>query len=140
MIVLDTNVISELMKSDPDSRVVDWLDSQSSNEVWTTSINIFEIVFGLESLSDGRRKKNLTEAFLGVLEVDLQERVLEFDLSSGKSAGAISAKLFGLGRPVEVRDVQIAGIVATRNATLATRNLKHFRDCGIALINPWDSK
>ena len=137
MHVLDTNVISELMKTDPDPQVIAWLDSQSTGSVWTTSISIFEISFGLNALPDGTRKRSLQNAFEAMLADDLEYHVLDFDRTAANRAGEISAKLQGFGRPVEIRDVQIAGIVSVRNAILATRNLKHFQDTDISLVNPW---
>ncbi len=137
MLVLDTNVISELMKAEPDPAVIAWLDAQASDSVWTTSISVFEISFGLNSLPDGKRKRGLQEAFEAMLAEELEHHVLDFDQAAADRAGEISAKLHGLGRPVEIRDVQIAGIVSVRHAVLATRNLKHFRDTGISLVDPW---
>lgn len=137
MLVLDTNVISELMKVKPDPAVVNWLDGQTPDSVWITSISVFEISFGLNSLPNGKRKRALQQAFENMLAEDLEHHVLDFDQAAAERAGEISAKLHSLGRAVEVRDVQIAGIVSVRHATLATRNLKHFRDTGIASVNPW---
>jgi toxin FitB len=137
MLVLDTNVISELMKVEPDPVVIAWLDAQASDSVWTTSISVFEISFGLNSLPDSKRKRALQEAFEAMLAEELEHHVLDFDQAAADRAGEISAKLHGLGRPVEIRDVQIAGIVSVRHSVLATRNLKHFRDTGISLVDPW---
>lgn len=137
MLVLDTNVISELMKVKPDPAVVNWLDGQTPDSMWITSISVFEISFGLNSLPNGKRKRALQLAFENMLAEDLEHHVLDFDQAAAERAGEISAKLHSLGRVVEVRDVQIAGIVSVRHATLATRNLKHFRDTGIASVNPW---
>ena len=137
MLVLDTNVISELMKTEPDPQVIAWLDAQSTGSVWTTSISIFEISFGLNALPGGKRKRALQDAFDAMLAEDLEYHVLDFDRAAANRAGEISAKLHGLGRPVEIRDVQIAGIVSVRHAILATRNLKHFQDTNTSVINPW---
>ena len=137
MHVLDTNVISELMKTAPDPQVTAWLDAQSTGSVWTTSNSIFEISYGLNALPDGKRKRSLQSAFEAMLAEDLEYHVLDFDRTAASRAGVISAKLHGLGRPVEIRDVQIAGIVPVRNAILATRNLKHFQDTDISLVSPW---
>lgn len=137
MLVLDTSVISEVMKAKPDPQVITWLDSQPSNSVWTTSVSVFEISFGLNSLPDGKRKRALQDAFEAMLKEELRHHILDFDRAAAKRAGEISAKLHGLGRPVEVRDVQIAGIVSVRHAILATRNSKHFHDMNISLVNPW---
>ena len=138
MLVLDTNVISELMKFEPDRQLIAWLDAQSTDSVWTTSISVFEIRFGLEILPSGKRKKALQDAFDAMLGEELSDHVLDFDRVAAVQAGEIAARLHGLGRPVEIRDVQIAGIVSVRHAILATRNLKHFQDTGISLVNPWD--
>lgn len=138
MLVLDTNVISEVMKAKPDPQVIAWLDSQPANSVWTTTVSVFEISFGLNSLPDGKRKRVLQDAFEVMLTEDLGYHILDFDRAAANRAGEISAKLHGLGRPVEVRDVQIAGIVSVRHAILATRNSKHFQDIDISLVNPWD--
>ena len=137
MLVLDTNVISELMKTEPDPQVIAWLDAQSTGSVWTTSISIFEISFGLNALPEGKRKRALQDAFDAMLAEDLDYHVLDFDRVAANRAGEISANLHGLGRPVEIRDVQIAGIVSVRHAILATRNLKHFKDTDTSLVNPW---
>jgi predicted nucleic acid-binding protein len=137
MIVLDTNVISALMKSNPDRRVVDWLNDQSTESIWTTSVCLFEILFGLNVMTKGKRRETLQSAFEQALIDDLGGRVLDFDSSAAREAATISAKLCSKGAPVEIRDVQIAGIVSARKATLATRNTKHFLATEIKLIDPW---
>lgn len=136
MIVLDTSVISALMRIDPVPAVVAWLDAQPSESVWTTSVCIFEIRYGLNILPQGQKRKLLQEAFEQALEHDLEGRVLDFDLTAAREAAAIAARLRAVGQPVEVRDVQIAGIVAARRGTLATRNTPHFMHTGIPLVNP----
>jgi predicted nucleic acid-binding protein len=137
LIVLDTNVVSALMRREPDPIVVAWLDSQPAESIWTTSITVFEIRLGLEILVTGRRRRQLEEAFATALEEDFENRVLPFDQAAADFAGRIAAERRRAGRTVEIRDVQIAGIVAARKATLATGNLRHFEGCGLALVNPW---
>lgn len=137
MILLDTNVLSALMRREADSTVVAWLDAQPPESIWTTSITVFEIRFGLEILAKGRRRKALEEAFASALDEDFDGRVLAFDQAAAEAAAAIAARRREAGRPVEIRDVQIAGITAARKATLATRNIRHFEGAGIALIDPW---
>jgi predicted nucleic acid-binding protein len=137
VIVLDTNVISALMRRDIDLMLVAWLDSQPAESVWTTAVTVFEIGFGLEILADGRRRRQLADAFDRVLEDDLEGRVLPFEQSAAQEAAAIAAGRRRAGRPIEFRDAQIAGIVATRRGTLATRNTRHFKDLAIALVDPW---
>ncbi len=137
MIVLDTNVVSALMRSEPDPIVVAWLDGLPPESVWTTSITVFEVRLGLEILAAGRRRRQLEEAFAKALEEDFESRVLPFDQGAAQAAGRIAAERRRAGRTVEIRDVQIAGIVNLRKATLATRNLRHFEDCGLTLVDPW---
>jgi toxin FitB len=137
VILLDTNVLSAVMRDEADPVVVSWLDSQSPQSIWTTAITVFEIRFGLEILGDGRRRQRLEEAFVKALEEDLDGRVLPFDQPAALAAGVIAADQRRQGRPIEIRDVQIAGIAATREAALATRNTRHFEGTEIPLLNPW---
>jgi toxin FitB len=136
VIVLDTNVLSALMRRNIDPIVVAWLDDQPAESVWTTAVTVFEIAFGLEILADGRRRRQLEDAFARLLEDDLEGRVLPFEQSAAQEAASIAARRQA-GRPIEIRDAQIAGIVAARRGTLATRNTRHFDDLGIALVDPW---
>lgn len=138
MIVLDTNVLSALMQSAPDPAVVNWLDSQPSESIWTTSVTVFEIRYGLNILPAGKKRRILQDNFEQALQQDLEGRVLDFDVSAAQEAAIIAAQLRSAGRPVEIRDVQIAGIVAARRGALATRNTEHFIETGVLLINPWE--
>lgn len=137
MIVLDTNVISALMRTDPDAAVVAWLDAQPSESIWTTSITVFEIRFGLNILPASKRRRLLQDNFEQALQEDLEGRVLDFDASAAQASADIAARLRSKGRPVEIRDVQITGIVVARQGALATRNTKHFVDTGALLVDPW---
>lgn len=137
MILLDTNVLSALMRRKSDPVVVAWLDSQPPESIWTTAITVFEIRFGIEILSSGRQRRSLENAFAQALERDFDGRVLPFDQPAAQAAGAIAAERRRAGRTVEIRDVQIAGIAAARKAMLATRNTRHFEEVGINVINPW---
>ena len=137
MIVLDTNVISALMRQEADPVVVGWLDRQPPEDVWTTAVSVFEVLFGLELLAAGRRRRRLEDAFTRALEADFEGRVLPFEQTAARQAALIAARQRRAGRPVEIRDVQIAGIVAARRAVLATRNTRHFAGLGITLIDPW---
>lgn len=138
MIVLDTNVVSALMRSALEPKVIAWLDTQPAESIWTTSVCLFEIQCGLEIMTKGRKQQNLQEAFEQTLLQDLEGRVLDFDTSAAWEAAAITAKLRAAGRTIETRDAQIAGIVVSRRGTLATRNTRHFIDTGALLVNPWD--
>jgi toxin FitB len=136
MILLDTNVLSALMRHEPDPIIVAWLDNQPPDAIWTTTITTFEIRLGLKILADGRRRTALEEAFTRALEDDLDNRVLPFDQAAAEAAARIAAQQRAAGRPVEIRDVQIAGITTARKATLATRNIRHFVGTGISTTNP----
>jgi predicted nucleic acid-binding protein len=137
VILLDTNVLSALMRRDADPAVVAWLDGQPPESIWTTAITLFEVRFGLDLLADGRRRRRLEAAFAKALQEDFEGRVLSFDPAAAVAAAALAARRRRAGRPVEIRDVQIAGIAAARKATLATRNTRHFDGLGVALVNPW---
>lgn len=139
MILLDTNVLSALMQREPDAVVIAWLDAQPPESIWTTSITVFEVRFGLELLTAGKRRRFLEEAFAKAIEEDFENRVAVFDPAAATAAGRIAAERQRAGRPVEIRDVQIAGIAAARKATLATRNVRHFEGLGLDLVNPWSA-
>jgi toxin FitB len=137
LILLDTNILSALMLREPDPVVVSWLDSLPAESVWTAAVTVFEVRMGLEILPAGRRRDQLEESFAKALEEDFENRVLPFDHLAAEAAGRIAAERRQAGRPVEIRDVQIAGIARARRATLATRNVRHFEGCGVPLVNPW---
>lgn len=139
MILLDTNVVSALMRRDPEPAVVAWLDEQPAESIWTTSITVFEVRTGLELLKPGRRRQQLETAFDKLLSDELEGRVQAFDQAAAVAAGTIAADRQNSGRTLEIRDVQIAGIVTARKAMLATRNTRHFDGLGIDLVNPWSA-
>jgi toxin FitB len=137
VIILDTNVLSTLMRTIPDPPVVSWLDRQPAESVWITTITVFEARLGLALLPRGRRRRTLEEAFVHVLEEDLENRILDFDVAAATAAAVIAADRQRSGRPVDMRDTQIAGIALARRATLATRNVPHFKDLTIPVVDPW---
>jgi predicted nucleic acid-binding protein len=137
VVILDTNVLSALMQERPEPAVVAWLDGLASESIWTTAVTVFEIRFGLELLVPGHWRTRLEADFGRLLDEDLERRILPFDQAAAFEAAAIVAAARAAGRPVEVQDVQIAGIARSRRAALATRNARHFRDAGIPLIDPW---
>lgn len=136
MIVLDTNVLSALMRQTPDTKVIAWLDKQSRTSVWTTSVTMLEIRFGLQIMATGQRRSRLLEAFEALLE-KMGHRVAPFDDEAAAQAADLMASRQRKGRPVELRDTMISGIVSARHATLATRNLVHFEDLSVPVVNPW---
>jgi hypothetical protein len=137
VILLDTNVLSALMRLEMDAPVMTWINQQPPESIWTTSITVFEVRFGLELLESGRRRRSLEEAFDKVLSEDFEDRIVPFDEAAAQAAGRISAERRKVGRPVDIRDVQIAGIALDRRATLATRNMRHFEGLGVPLVDPW---
>ena len=137
MIILDTNVLSALMRQAADNNVVAWLDKQPRTSIWTTSVTILEIQFGLQILPAGKRRSRLIEAFETVLLEELGQRVAPFDTTAAQHASELMAARHKKGRPVELRDTMIAGIVLACHATLATRNTPHFEDLSVPVINPW---
>ena len=137
MIILDTNVLSALMRKAPDPPVIEWLDQQPAESIWITSITLFEARFGLALLPKGRRRSALESAFEELLVEDLEGRILDFDRPAAEAAAALAAERQRQGRTVDFRDTQIAGVVLARRATFATRNVKHFSDLGADVVNPW---
>lgn len=137
MILLDTNVLSALMRQAPDRQVVAWMDQQPRTSLWTTSVTILEIGFGLQILPAGTRRSSLMKAFDAVLEDKIARRVAPFDTPAAQHAGDLMALRHKQGHPGDLRDTMIAGIVLARRATLATRNTSHFEDLDIRVINPW---
>ena len=137
MIILDTNVLSALMRREREPRVSSWLDTVPNESVWTTSVTVFEVRFGLELMQAGRRRREMEQEFTDSLRDDLEGRILPLDSASAEAAARIAANNRQTGRPVEIRDVQIAGIAMARRATLATRNTRYFEGIGLSLVDPW---
>lgn len=137
MVLVDTNVLSALMRIAIEPAVERWFDAQSPESVWTTTITVFEIRFDLTLLAPGRRHDRLHDAFDIAIDDILGGRVLPFDRTAAEAAATLAARQRQIGRPVEIRDLQIAGIAVARKATLATRNFRHFENLGIVLVDPW---
>jgi toxin FitB len=137
MIVLDTNVLSALMRQSPDKQVIDWLDQQPRSSIWTTSVTILEIRFGLQILPIGKRRSALIQAFDKGLLDKIERRVAPFDTIAAQQAGDLMALRHKKGRVGELRDTMIAGIVLACHATLATRNTSHFEYLSVPIVNPW---
>lgn len=137
MIILDTNVVSALMRDTPDPKVSNWLDHQPEGSIWTTSITVFEIEAGLQIMPTGRRKTTLSDEFKRLLD-EIHHRVSVFGEEAARRAVSLAATRQREGRVGELRDTMIAGIVLANNASLATRNVPHFRDIPAKILNPWD--
>ena len=137
MIVLDTNVVSELMKESPYSRVTEWLSSRDGREVYTTAITRAEIEHGIARLPEGRRKAGLEQAATRLFLDVFERRVLGFYGKAATWYGWIMAQRERLGRPLSVLDAQIAAICKAAATSLATRNTSDFERLGLTLSNPW---
>lgn len=137
MIIVDTNVLSELMKQQPDARLLEWAQKTPSDQIWTTAICVAEINFGLQRLPTGKRRQGLLMA-LGQLMDNLGQRVLAFDRLAANHFGILAAEQERSGFSVGLADLQIAAIVAAHQGILATRNIKDFQNFEIKLFNPWE--
>jgi predicted nucleic acid-binding protein len=137
MIILDTNVLSELMRDVPNPAVLDWLDRQPSSSVWVSCISLMEIRFGLFRMPTGKRRERMLEEFEAILRDEIQERYAPFDASAATQTATLMALRNSKGRPMEYRDAMIAGTALSTKAVLATRNTSHFSDLSVSVVNPW---
>ena len=138
MIVLDTDVISEMMRSRPDEAVVDWYRKLSRRLLFTTSINCAEILAGIDMMTVGRRRTELAAQARAMFRTEFEGRIMTFDERAAEHYAHIFARRRRLGRRIDVLDAQIAAVTRAHGMRLATRNVKHFEDCDIHLINPWN--
>lgn len=136
MIIIDTNIISEMMRDGPDGRVAAWIESVG--RLHTTAVTLAEIDYGIARLPDGLRKNRLV-AMAGAVFADFDDVILPFDARAARRFGGIVAGRESAGRPIATADAQIAAICASRQATLATRNTADFEATDISLLNPWNS-
>ena len=136
MIVFDTNVVSELMRSEPSAVVVGWVRSRRASELYTTPITLAEVGYGIERLPDGSRKQ-LLRAVAEEVFAGFEEQVLPFDVEAARRYVAIVSERDRAGTPIDGFDAQIAAICRSHDAALATRNLKGFRGTGIEVLDPW---
>ena len=139
MIILDANVLSEMMRVERDRAFVRWILATDSAELFTTAIAQAEILFGLALLPEGRRRNLLMGAIEEMFAQNFAGRILPFDSASAEAYAAIAAQRRSLGHPIQPFDGQIAGIARSRDAVLATRNVKDFIECGLRLVNPWEA-
>ena len=138
MIVLDTNVLSELTRRTPEAGVVAWLDSFPETKIATTAITAAELLHGVSRLPAGQRKTALAAAVHALIDDDFQGRVEPFDATAASHYAAVVNERETLGRPISAADAQIAAICRARGAVLATRNIKDFEETGVELVNPWN--
>ena len=137
MIVLDTDVASGLMRPSRDTRLVSWFDAFPPESMWLTAVTVYELRYGVEALPQGRRRDELDRAINSALTDDFRGRVLPLDEAAAAIAASLAVSRRRQGRPIEIRDTLIAGIVLSRRAELATRNVRHFSDLEVPVIDPF---
>ena len=138
MIILDTNVLSELMRPQPNEFVLQWIAKYQASSLFITALTQAEILYGLELLPKGKRRTALKQAARAMFDLDFAQRILDFNSDAAQQFAAIAAKRKKIGRPISQIDAQIAAIAKSHNATLATRNVADFTECEINIINPWN--
>lgn len=139
MIILDTNVLSELMRPKPDRRVIEWLDIQDPMTVAISAVTVAEILYGIERMPHGRRRRTIAGLAASMFDEDFAGRIFPFDGEAAVHYARQVAASEKAGRPVHMADAQIAAICARRQATLATRNVNDFEPLGVKIVNPWNS-
>lgn len=139
MILLDTNVISELLRKRPGAAVMEWLDKHDREELWTASVVLAELLSGIALMPTGRRKRELREEVEAMISVDFQEQIIDFDLAAAREYGEILAARSKIGRPIREFDAQIAAVARVHHATVATRDANGFIGCGLTVIDPWST-
>jgi predicted nucleic acid-binding protein len=140
VIVLDTNVLSELLRATPSPVVLAWARAQDADAIFTTAVCEAEMLFGVAAMAEGRRQMALARAVDAILGTILGGRVLPFDRAAARFYGVLAAECRKAGRSVGIADLQIAAIARARNAgAIATRNTQHFAGCGLAIVDPWSA-
>jgi len=139
MILLDTNVVSEVMKTQPAEAVVAWLNGQDSERLFVSAVTIGEITYGLRILPDGKRRSGLRERFERFVVLAFDQRVLAYDESAARVYGELMGDRKELGLPMSVPDGQVAAIARLNHLAVATRNVLDFENCGIDVLNPFEA-
>lgn len=137
MIVLDTNVLSELVRRRPSERVLAWVDEQDASTLAITAITVAELLYGVARLDDGARKGALAAAVRGLVREDFADRVLAFDGAAAEHYADVVAERDRQGRPIGAADAQIAAICREHGAGLATRDSRGFAATGVEVLDPW---
>ena len=138
MVVLDTNVVSEMMKAAPSTTVLSWMNDQDASQLFLTAITVGEIRYGLRVLPQGKRRRSLEEGFERILAEGFAGRVLAFDEAAAHRYGEVMGRRQEIGRPLAIPDGQIASIAWSNGYAVATRNVQDFLECGVEVINPFD--
>lgn len=137
MIVLDTSVLSELMKREPSPTVIAWIEARTAASMFTTTLTLAEILYGIRLLPSGKRQNEIEEAAWEMFRTDFAGRVLSFDQDAAQAYAQVAALRHQAGRPITQFDAQIAAIALSRDGAVATRNIADFEGCGLDLIDPW---
>ncbi len=138
MVLIDTNIVSEIMSRSPSSNVVNWLNNQDSLSLFISTISIAEVNYGLNIMPDGKRKNVLTDRFNSFVSKAFEQRIIDFNESAAIQYANIMSHRKIIGRPMSVPDGQIAAIALSNELAIATRNTRDFDDCGIIIVNPFD--
>ncbi len=139
MIVLDTNIVSETMRAEPDRAVAAWLNEQVSDDLYVTVVSLGELTYGVETLPEGRRRKSLAAGIDRIRNAAFKDRILVLDDDSALRSGELMARRKSIGRPMDLADGYIAGITSVYGAVLATRNVRDFEHCGLTVIDPFET-
>jgi predicted nucleic acid-binding protein len=137
MIVLDTNVLSEVLRPVPEPSVLAWLANQPRASIFTTTVTRAEVLYGIRLLSDGKRRRGLWDAAIKIFDEDLADQVLNFDSDAADMYADIAASRREAGKPISQFDAMIVAMARSRGASLATRNVKDFEYCGTDIVDPW---
>jgi toxin FitB len=139
MIVVDTNVVTEVMKDSPIQAVVSWLNGQETSTLFLTSITLGEIRYGLRIMPQGKRRLQLEQGFERILVEAFADRILAFGEEASRYYGEVMGRRREIGRPLSVQDGQIASIARANGYAIATRNVRDFVECGVEIINPFET-
>lgn len=137
MLIVDTNVISELMRPAPDHSVAQWFDEQPLEQLAITAVTVAEILYGLDLIPNGRRKRDLSARFAAVLMRAFANDALPFDHAAAGAYARIRGERDRAGRPIGLNDAMIAAVASAQGAAIATRNVADFESCGLTIFNPW---
>ena len=140
MIIIDTNVVSELMRASPDPALLAWFAGHAADTLYLTAVSEAELRTGAAILPAGQRRDRLVGAIDAMIDQDFAGRILSFDSPAARSYAEIAAARRAAGKPIMEADCQIAGIARACGAVIATRNVKDFEGCGIEVINPWNAQ
>jgi predicted nucleic acid-binding protein len=138
MIVLDTNVLSELMRASPAASVVTWVSAQAASDLYITSVTQAEVLHGIKLLPSGKKRAAIEAAAEAMFAGEFEARILSFDSAAARIYAQIAAARRRAGRAISQFDAQIAAIASSARATIATRNVADFEGCGVRVVNPWD--